>query len=151
MRANLKKQQINRTGIRKRDGLFKCERGALLIEILVGIALLGIIGTTFLAGLSSTSKTLITMDELQTAKSLAQSQMEYVKYQPYVIDYPPDALSGEYANAGYSVTIETAEIRDAAGHPTRDLNIQKIRITVSHQGRPIITADNCTLAGYKVN
>ena len=127
----------------RRLHLIRDEKGFSLIETVIAIALLGIIGIAFLSGLVTSSKTLFLTDERETAKNLAESQMEYVKNQGYLASYPAAPISGEYS--GYSVTIYTDNIN------LRDGNIQKIRVVVSHEGSPIIMAANSTLEGYKVN
>ena len=54
-------------------------RGFTLIEVLIALALMGIIAIAFLSGLSTSSMALIIADEHATAESLARSQMAYVK------------------------------------------------------------------------
>jgi type II secretory pathway pseudopilin PulG len=61
-------------------------RGVALVEILIAIALLGIIAIAFVNGLYSASKVLFIADERTTAESLARRQMEYVKSQGYQAD-----------------------------------------------------------------
>jgi Tfp pilus assembly protein PilV len=121
----------------------KNKRGASLIEAVIALAILGIILTGFYEGISVSLKVAAKTDERQMARSLAGSQMDYVKEQPYAVSYSPGPISSEYA--GYSVAIYVANIS------SRDANIQKIRIVVNYQGRAIIMAQNSTLEGYKVN
>jgi prepilin-type N-terminal cleavage/methylation domain-containing protein len=127
------------------ESQLKDEKGFSLIEVVIAIALLGIIGVAFLGGLSTASRVLFIADERETAKNLAESQMEYAKGLPWSTSSytPATPLPSEYA--GYTVEIygDTITSRD-------DGNIQKIRVIVSHQGRPIIMAANSTLEGYKV-
>jgi len=122
----------------------KNEKGFALVETLVAIVILGVIAATFLGGLSTGFKVLATTDERQTAKSLAESQLEYAKGFPGLLpSYIPDNTTlAEYP--GYTVTINGTDIVN------RDGNLQKISVIVSHQGRPIILSGNATLEGYKV-
>ena len=145
--------------------LMKNEKGFSLIEVMIAIALLGIIGVAILGGLATASKAMFVADERATAESLARSQMEYVKNQSYSTinvdwDYTvtdsgrsssdapdwwldvspggnPPFLSSNYA--GYSV--EAIADEDAA-----KVGLQSITVTVKHDGTTIIT-----LEGYKVN
>ena len=55
------------------------ESGMMLIEILVALAIHGVIVPAFLTGLATTSRAAIITDEQATADSLAVSQMEWVK------------------------------------------------------------------------
>jgi prepilin-type N-terminal cleavage/methylation domain-containing protein len=121
----------------------KNKRGASLIETVIALAILGIILVGTFENINVSLKVVAKTDERQIARSLAGSQMEYVKEQPYAVSYSPGPISSEYA--GYSVAIYVANIS------SRDANIQKIRIVVNYQGRAIIMAQNSTLEGYKVN
>ena len=138
--------------------LMKSEKGFSLIEVMIAIALLGIIGTVFLGALATASKAMFVSDERATAESLARSQMEYVKSQEYDADWNytvstssrsssdqpswwdasnPPLLSSDYT--GYSAEVSADEDDDNPG-------IQKITVTVKHDGTTIIT-----LEGYKVD
>ncbi len=121
----------------------KNKSGASLIEIVIALAILGIILASLFEGINVSLKVLARTDQRQMAKSLAGSQMEYVKEQPYAVSYSPGPISSEYA--GYSVAIYVYNIS------SRDANIQKISVVVSFQGSAIIMVQNSTLEGYKVN
>lgn len=117
----------------------KSEKGFAFIEILISLAILGIIAFSFLGGLSTASKGLLTADERETAKNLAEAQMEYIKNRPYSTSYSPSAaILGEYD--GYEVNVTTTALED-------DGNIQKITIKIDHPPK----AEIVTLENYKVN
>ena len=124
--------------------LMRSERGFSLIETAVSIAILSIIAVGFLSALGASSKAVLTTDEHETARNLAQSQMEYVMNQTYAPSYVPSPISSEYAGCSAAITTDNITSRDG--------DIQKIRVTVSHQGIPIIMAvsSNWTLEGFKV-
>jgi prepilin-type N-terminal cleavage/methylation domain-containing protein len=156
----------------------KSEKGFSLLEVMLAVALIGIIAVALLLGLGGASRTMSIADERATAESLARSQMEYIKNQPYSDvqwyyevdesnrtvhsgqpswwDPPadPPLLSSDYA--GYSVRIE-AEDFDADGDedievPGEDEGIREIIITVYHHGKLIATTEEgYTLKGYKVD
>ncbi len=125
----------------------RCEKGFSLTEVLIALAILGIIGVGFLSGLATASKVLFTADERTTAESLAQSYMEYIKKQTYDdTNNPPQysLLSG--IPDGYTLAI-TAERLDPVGDGTaNDDGIQKITVVVQHHGNDVIT-----LVKYKIN
>lgn len=125
-------------------GLLGGQRGVSLIEVLVAVAILGLISTAYLSALVSSSKTQNVDQTLASAMHLAESQMEYVMNQPYAVSYAPAPIPSEYA--GYLVAISANEVNSG------DASLQRIRVTVSHDGRPIImsVSDDCTLADYKV-
>jgi len=137
-------------------------RGFTLIEVLVALALFGIIAIVFAGGLGTASRAVFTADIRVTAESLARSQMEYVKNQEYhearwcyIVDTkgsvkcglgdPPDwshyKLEPEYA--GYSARIEAEEVY------VGEDGIQQITVTVEHvsdESRRVIV-----LVGYNVD
>ena len=147
-------------------------KGVTLIEVLIALAILGIIAVAFLSGLSTSLKAVFISDERSVAQSLATSQMEYVKSQDYCdddwsytvtssaynystepcwLDDPP-FLSDDYA--GYCVKVK-AEKFDADGDgsievPGEDADIRKITVTVYHDEN-CVENEVLTLEDYKVN
>ena len=59
------------------------ERGFSLVEVLVALALLGIIAVTFLMAINVASRAILIADERTSAETLAKSQMEHIMNQPY--------------------------------------------------------------------
>ena len=112
------------------------EKGFSLIETLIALALVGLIAIAFLNGLVAASRASFTTDELETAKNLAESQMEDVKKQGYAGSYAAAPITGQYI--GYSASIHAELLRDG--------NIQKITLVIK-RGTKVIT----TLEGYRVN
>lgn len=111
----------------------KVERGFNLIEILLSLALLGILAIVFLGTFSSGSKVLILTDEEETAKNVAESQMEYVQKQPFTTSYSAAPISADYP--GYSANITTMSIT------SRDGNIQRITVIITRNGVEITRLD----------
>jgi prepilin-type N-terminal cleavage/methylation domain-containing protein len=118
----------------------KGQKGFSLIEILVSMALLGLVGVAFLSALGTTSRTMITTDERETAKNFAEMQMEHIKSSSYDILYEPVDLSDIYP--GYSVVTNENGMIQAQTIPDRtNGNIQKIELTVKHGNKTILTLD----------
>ena len=113
----------------------KGEKGLSLIETIAAVALLGLIGASFLSGLATTSTARVTADERASAKILAENVMENVRKQPYATSYtfttPP-----EYS--GYTATIDAVK--------ERNNNIQKITVTIHHRDKDVLS-----LESYKVS
>jgi len=107
----------------------KSKKGFSLIEVVIALGLLGIIAASILGALGTAAKALFITDERETARNLAESQMEYVKELDYAFTYDPAAIPNEYT--GYSATITTDNIASMAS------NIQKIMVTISHQGKVV--------------
>lgn len=110
-------------------------RGLALIEVLIAIALVGVITIAFLSALSTASTVLIITDERATAESLARSQMEYVKNQSG-LQSSRELPIPEYEQAGYSAKLEAGSLRTG---------LQKITIIIYRHGEELVT-----LVGYKL-
>ncbi len=119
----------------------KNEKGFTLIEVIIAVALLGVIAIAFLGALGTASLAMFIADERATAESLARSQMEYIKSQPYSDNVTYDEIDLDDF-PGYEVGLLTTPLDDG---------IQKITITISHLGKTITTSGNITLEGYKVD
>ena len=129
----------------------KNEKGLTLIEVIIAVALLGIIVVAFFGALSTASKALFIADEQATAESLARTEMEYVKSVDYVTapwsyqlpSTPPWWDASHTLPAGYdNYTVNVS----AAPLPGPDDGIQKITVTVSYLGDMVLTLED-----YKVD
>ena len=100
-------------------------RGAILIEVLIALAILGLVSTTFIGAMYTSLQSSRIADERSISLTLAKSQIEYVRNQgysdsdwAYTVDTagsswsskpswwdaaPVPALDSEFA--GYSVTV----------------------------------------------
>ena len=129
----------------------KNEKGVTLIEVIIAVALLGVIVVAFFGALSTASKALFIADERATAESLARTEMEYVNNQDYVTDTwsyqlpstPPSWDASHTLPAGYDGY--TADASATLLHATDD-GIKKITITIHHHTKEIITLED-----YKVD
>ena len=123
------------------------EKGFSLLEVMLAIALMGIIAVAFLGALATGSKAIFIADERATAESIARSQMEDIKKQVY-----DDTLPIEYSlllgiPANYSITVTAQRLdRDVPPNPTDDDGIQQIIVTVSHNTKQVLTLED-----YKVD
>lgn len=129
----------------------KVERGFVLIEILVGLALLGIIASTFLSGLTTAFNGVSISQERVAAESLGKSQIEYIKAQDYILvaDYDPTDPAKSYdvidippdlAGAGYTVEIVPPEtvLTEAGG-----FELQSITVLVKRNGQVKLAITIC--------
>ena len=137
-------------------------RGFTLIEVLIALALFAIIAIVFAGGLSTASRAVTIADIRTRAESLARTQMESIKDQPYnpaptggVANYTKvDAPEG-YSICSFSRTSPPADCGllvlgvpwDSEGDTAvdEDDGLQKITLVIKHDDREIIT-----LEGYKV-
>ena len=130
------------------------------MEVIIAIALLGIVAVGILSGLSTGSRAIFVADKRATAESLARTEMEYVRNQDYSVapwayqlpsqtppaDPPtwwnpanPHILPAGYD--GYTVDV-SAELL-----PSHGTDIQKITVRVKRRDKPGV--DVVTLADYR--
>ena len=122
------------------------QKGFLLIEILVGLALMGIIAAGFTNGLSTTFKGVTVSQERVSAESLAKSQIEYIKIQDYIpvakydpvtncyelIDIPADLVA-----AGYTVEINSPVV--VSGFEAGNFELQSVTAVIKRNGEKVFT------------
>lgn len=128
--------------------MIKRERGFSFIEVVIALAVLGIIAVGFLSGLGTASKGLLIADERETANNLAEAQIENVKQQAYdSINNPPQYSLLADIPSSYSIDQPLASRLDPNldGFDNDD-GIQKLTVTVRHNGKEVITLED-----YKVN
>jgi type II secretory pathway pseudopilin PulG len=109
-----------------------------LVETLVAVAILGTSVVAFVTALSAGSIAVGEHDSEALAQGLAQSQLEYTKsytYDPGATTYPLVAVP-----EGYILSVGVSDV------PNTDTDIQKITVTVNHDGEEIIQVED-----YKVN
>ena len=122
----------------KKSSLLTGERGASLVESLLALAILAIAVTPFLAAFSTGSLAVGKADRQVTAEILAHSQAEYTKGQAYVVA-PASYDIITPLPAGYSIS---SNATSASG---RDTNIQKITVTVQHEGKDLVVLEDFKL------
>ena len=125
-------------------------RGFSMLEVVIAIALLGIIAVSVLSALQTAALALISADRRATAESIARTQMEWVRYSAYDDDlteghphYDLDPQIDNIKPPDFSVnTVAIRLDRDAPPNPNDDDGIQQITVTVSHQDRVLVTLED---------
>ncbi len=140
--------------------LIKNQKGLTLIEVLVGIAIIGIIASAFLFAIATAGKANIISDERATAESLARSQFESIKKE----GYQPAAANGEFI---YTKLVDIPEhfeiwsynrvgniVSDIIGVPwdtqsyeasASDIGIQRIFLVIKHDGKIVLEIEEYKL------
>jgi type II secretory pathway pseudopilin PulG len=141
----------------RRKILCGSSRGATLVEVLIAIAVLGLITSSIMPVLLMLNKAEFKWTEQTVSESLIRTQVEYIKGCPYIygnvsVPEPPYATvptpdpSYEIEVFARPVLIDPATQQHTYLPSGQDEGIQEIEITVKHVDREIISATN-----YKVD
>jgi len=136
--------------------------GQVLIEVLIALAILGLIATVFAGAMYTSLQAARLADERSTALTLTKSQIEFVRIAGYSADdwaytvntsgstasltpswwatSPAPPLEAEYAGYSVAVTGVSDIDLDNAGGP--DEGIRTITATASHHGTVVFTLKN---------
>ena len=129
-------KMLTKAARKRGSGLKSGQRGYTLVEVIVAVAIVGIIAVAFLSALTSGYLALVLADENTVAESLTRTEFERVREAAYpVAGYDrPDALPG------YDVAVLTANVDES------DSPIQLITVEVRHDGELLLTTSS-----YKVD
>lgn len=138
-----------------RIALLRQQKGTTLIEVLVAVALLGVIGGAFLATVSTGTIAISQIRCEVAAQNLARSQLEHTKAGNYTyydfgadLDDPSDDIPPQYpviaTPPGYSVDVVAVPIPDPddPDYPYCDNEMQKITITVYQDGEYVLQVED---------
>ena len=126
----------------------KRQDGFSLVEVLVAMALVGLLSVTVPAALSGASRATITVSEHTTAESLARSEMDYIQSQPYDSSNatPEYAVIPDLPPSCRIVTPLAVRLDPRGDGATGDEGLQQITVTVQRNGKDVYT-----LVDFKVN
>jgi prepilin-type N-terminal cleavage/methylation domain-containing protein len=132
-----------------RKALRGSSRGFSMLEVVIAIALLGIIAVSVLSALQTAALALISADRRATAESIARTQMEYVRYLPYEGDteegppqYGLDPQIDSIKPPDFSVVTTAIRLDPDNDGDNDDDGIQHITVTVSHQDIVVVILED---------
>lgn len=131
--------------------------GQNLMEILISLAIFGIVVVAFLSALATGSQAIIVADARTTAESLARSELEYIKNSTYdKINNPPQYSLDPAIDIpdGYNIVMEAVRLDPQDDGIEDDDGIQKITVGIYRQeGSTPSSQDPLILStsDYKVN
>jgi len=117
----------------------KCEKGNSLIEVIISLALLGMVSVLFLGGVINSTDARVLADGRTSSKILAEGIIDSVKKMDYDASSEPSyniTIPDEFAT--YSANLTVTSMSNG--------NIQKLTVIISHLDKEVLT-----LEGYKVN
>lgn len=117
---------------RRINNLLKGQKGIGLLEVLLAVAILGVIGVGFMQALATTSEGADSHEKRVTASSLAQSQVEYIKSSAYLADGNYPKLSP--LPPPYDIDIERVNIDKDGLEVEVETGKQEVTVKVYHQG-----------------
>jgi len=135
-------------------------RGFSMLEVVIAIALLGIIAVSVLTALQTAALALISADQRATAENLARTQMEWVKVQGYKeapnggeviykkIEINPDESPGYTI---WSINRDDEVVTDVIGIPWdsgnstavyQDKGLQRIKVVIKYDDKVVVTLED---------
>jgi len=120
----------------------RSEKGFTLVEVLIGLAILGLIGVVLLTSLTISAKSNFLDYKMSQAETLARAQVENIQSQPYSSNINNYSVMGMPADCSGFVFTPTPMVSPMA---TPDNGLQKITVTV------VNGTTSYTLEDYKVN
>ncbi len=113
------------------------EQGFSLIEMLVALAILGLVGVAFALALQAALRAEDITGERVTSENLARAQLEEIRNQGFLSSY----TSSVPVPQGYAIAIDTQPF--CTPEPcTPDGNLQMNTVTVSRGGRTLVRIED---------
>ena len=130
----------------------KKKNGVSFIEVLIALAILDIVATAFITAIFVATMSITIADERTNAESLAKTQMEYVKQQPYNdsgLYFEINLDDTQYLEGTpysiWSVDSTPMIVEEIVAVPVH-VGLQKIILKIFHGDKEVLT-----LEGYKVD
>ena len=128
------------------------QKGSTLTEVIIALAIFGMVGASLLGALNTSSKALVSANEITIAESLSRTVIEHVKRSAYdstndpplydsdsvdvnAVDYGVLlGLDGEPYYGDYTVQVDIERLDPEADGTGDDDGMQKITVEISYQG-----------------
>jgi prepilin-type N-terminal cleavage/methylation domain-containing protein len=115
------------------------QNGLSLLEVVLSIAIMGILISGFIPAMMGITRNTISVDDRETAKNLAESQMEYIKNLPFSNNYAPYDSTTSYQGFVVDNPVLVSTISN------RGTDIQSVTVVIRKYSREITR-----LTGYKM-
>jgi type II secretory pathway pseudopilin PulG len=111
----------------------RSEKGTALMEVIIAIALMGIIGVLFMSSAVNSTNARVQANERDSSKVLAESLMDRIKKDNYKTSYT-DNLTIPSEFTGYSANLTVTSLGNG--------NIQKLTIIIKHLNQDVLTLES---------
>jgi prepilin-type N-terminal cleavage/methylation domain-containing protein len=112
------------------------QRGDSLIEVLVAVAILGVVAVAFLSAMVTAYRGVTLADEKTMAESLTRTELERVRNASYPV------IDDSRSVYGYDVDLDVEYIDPVTHLPTgTPLGMQKVTVTVSHNDEVVLVTE----------
>ena len=120
------------------------EGGFTLLEVIVALGIFGVVSVAFIISLSTAFQTQAINEEQVQGENLARAQLEYIRNQVFVEAPAPyiTPASGITVPPDYDITVQTTVYVDPAGTAYPPGDIQKNTVTVSRNGKTLVTVED---------
>ncbi|MFC1911763.1 hypothetical protein ACFLXG_01205 [Chloroflexota bacterium] len=127
---------------------FRGESGIVLYEVLIAVALLGVVGVAIVEGLYTSNRNIGIIDEKSTARILITQHIESLRQMPYAANYTSVGDNITIPDQ-YTVVIEVEGSNDDVVWQTANgtETLQRIFVSVLREGRPVMRA--CTFRAVR--
>lgn len=125
------------------DKSFKGQGGFTLIEVLLAVAILGVIGVGYISATEASTRGSRVVGEQVTARNLADTYLEVIRNETFAANYD-NVTSAIAVPFQYDVDFEYKFSTDAVewvDDPTGTY-LQRIIVRISREGRPVLSV--CT-------
>jgi prepilin-type N-terminal cleavage/methylation domain-containing protein len=91
------------------------QRGFSLTEVVIAMAVFGVVGISVLVALNASSKTIISAHEITIAESVTRTTIEFIKRSAYDSSVITTNLSGDIAAGDTVISVDDASAFDTSG------------------------------------
>ena len=115
------------------------QKGIVIVETLVALAILGVISVGFLSAIATSYTAVRLSDQRTTAESVARTVIERVRVAPYPLATGVVGGLDGGLPSGFAVEVSVANSTEWVGTPPSP--VQLVTVVVKHQGRTIVTSE----------
>jgi len=95
--------------------LIRSQKGFSLTEVVIAMAIFGVVGASIMSGLNASSKTIASSQEITIAESLTRTIIEYIKRSPYDFEVVTTNLNGNIDDDDETIPVDDTDDFPANG------------------------------------